>query len=107
MILPHQFRRSVILRLVQARCASSYVGAFPRTVASLLVRSSGIPNTHHVDHDIGVTESSGDHDTSQLVTVHGWVRSVRRMKNVSFVHVTDGSTTMPLQAVLTGEQSEG
>lgn len=102
MFLPHQFRRSVVSRLAQARSVSSYVDAFPRTVASLLIRSNA-----HVDHDIGVTKSSSDHDTSQVVTVHGWVRSVRRMKNVSFVHVADGSTTTPLQAVLTGEQSEG
>lgn len=105
MFLPHQFRRSAISRLVQARSVSS-VDAFPRTVASLLVRSNGTSNIH-VDHDIGVTKSSSDHDTSQVVTVHGWIRSVRRMKNVSFVHVADGSTTTPLQAVLTGEQSEG
>lgn len=106
MILPHQFRRSVISRLsVQARNASSSVDTFPRTLASLLVRSNRISNTH-VDHDIGVAKSSSDR-ASQVVTVHGWIRSVRRMKNVSFVHVADGSTTMPLQAVLTGEQSEG
>lgn len=42
-----------------------------------------------------------------VVTVHGWIRSVRRMKNVSFAHIADGSTTVPLQAVLTKEQSEG
>lgn len=108
MILPHQFRRSLISRLVQARNVSSSINAFPRTVASLLVRSNWTPNPH-VDHDIGVTKSSSDHDddASQIVTVHGWVRSVRRMKTVSFVHVADGSTTIPLQAVLTGEQSEG
>lgn len=106
MIVPHQFRRSVVSRLIQARSASSSVSAFPRTVASLLVRSNRNSNPH-VDHDIGVAESSSGHDASQLVTVHGWIRSVRRMKNVSFVHVADGSTTIPLQAVLTGEQSEG
>jgi asparaginyl-tRNA synthetase len=29
------------------------------------------------------------------------------MKNVSFAHISDGSTTLPLQAVLTKEQAEG
>ncbi|EME77964.1 uncharacterized protein MYCFIDRAFT_57457 [Pseudocercospora fijiensis CIRAD86] len=34
------------------------------------------------------------------IEVTGWVRSVRTQKRVAFVHLGDGSTTEPLQAVL-------
>lgn len=106
MFLAHQFRRSVASRLAQARSSSSYATVFPRTIASLLINSNGISNPH-VDHDIGVAKTSSNHGASSTATVHGWVRSVRRMKSVSFAHVADGSTTIPLQVVLTKEQSEG
>lgn len=106
MVLSHQFRRSLVSGSIQVRNLSSSVAAFPRTIASLLIHSNGASNTH-ISHDIGVTKTNSDDNASSVVTIHGWIRSVRRMKNVSFAHVADGSTTIPLQAVLTKEQSEG
>jgi len=41
------------------------------------------------------------------VTVHGWVKSMRKMKNVCFAHITDGTTSLPLQAVLSKPQAAG
>ncbi|KAG6897668.1 hypothetical protein C0992_012417 [Termitomyces sp. T32_za158] len=38
----------------------------------------------------------------QLVTVSGWIKSIRRQKNVSFAVLTDGSSTQGLQAVFLG-----
>ncbi len=39
------------------------------------------------------------------VEVSGWVKTSRISKNVSFVHLTDGSTAKTVQAVLTAEQA--
>ena len=50
--------------------------------------------------ELDQTESGVD------IVVKGWVRSVRRMKNVSFAAISDGSTLKPLQAVLTSRQAE-
>lgn len=36
------------------------------------------------------------------VSVSGWIKSVRRQKNVAFAVVTDGSSAHGLQAVFTG-----
>ncbi|KAF8887593.1 hypothetical protein BD779DRAFT_1527113 [Infundibulicybe gibba] len=36
---------------------------------------------------------------TDAIAVHGWVKSIRRQKNVSFAVVTDGSSSMGLQAV--------
>eukprot|EP01090_Pellita_catalonica_P001352 TRINITY_DN11064_c0_g1_i1.p1 TRINITY_DN11064_c0_g1~~TRINITY_DN11064_c0_g1_i1.p1 ORF type:complete len:484 (-),score=73.80 TRINITY_DN11064_c0_g1_i1:666-2117(-) len=33
------------------------------------------------------------------VTVRGWVKSVRHQKKISFIHLSDGSSTIPLQIV--------
>lgn len=41
------------------------------------------------------------------VTVHGWVRSVRVQKRVSFANVSDGSNAAGIQAVLNEEQAKG
>lgn len=112
MVLPRQsllLRQSLASRLgaiAPRRWVSSKSTPLPRTIVSLL---NGISNIHV---DLGETKNStvanGEGEMApSVVTVHGWIRSVRRMKNVSFAHIADGSTTMPLQAVLTKEQSEG
>jgi lysyl-tRNA synthetase class II len=62
----------------------------PRTIASLLHPTS--------------PEGQPDED---YVTIHGWVKSIRRMGRISFAHITDGTTTSPLQAVLSKPQAAG
>ncbi|KAG6872038.1 hypothetical protein C0995_013693 [Termitomyces sp. Mi166 len=42
----------------------------------------------------------------QLVTVSGWIKSIRRQKNVSFAVLTDGSSSQGLQAIFL-ENGEG
>lgn len=42
---------------------------------------------------------------SQPATVHGWVKSIRRQKNVSFAVITDGSSAAGMQAVFAGEKN--
>ncbi len=39
---------------------------------------------------------------AQEVTISGWIKSIRRQKNVSFAVVTDGSSAIGLQAVFVG-----
>lgn len=41
------------------------------------------------------------------MTIHGWIKSIRRMAKVCFAHIVDGSSSMPLQAVLTKSQAAG
>ncbi|KAF8638171.1 hypothetical protein AX17_002394 [Amanita inopinata Kibby_2008] len=43
-----------------------------------------------------------DHGSDEQVTVSGWIKSIRRQKNVSFAVVTDGSSAGGLQAVFVG-----
>lgn len=42
-----------------------------------------------------------------IIKVNGFVRSVRKQKNVAFAVIGDGSTLDPLQVVLSPEQAEG
>jgi asparaginyl-tRNA synthetase len=42
------------------------------------------------------------HPSSAQITVSGWIKSVRRQKNVAFAVLTDGSCTQGLQAVFVG-----
>lgn len=44
-----------------------------------------------------------DHDQ---VAVRGWIRSVRKQKQVSFATVNDGSTLKGIQAILNEEHAE-
>lgn len=37
---------------------------------------------------------------STTTTVSGWIKSIRKQKNISFAVITDGSSTKGLQAVL-------
>ncbi|KAF8331606.1 hypothetical protein F5887DRAFT_59710 [Amanita rubescens] len=46
--------------------------------------------------------TSPETNHAQEVTVSGWIKSIRRQKNVSFAVVTDGSSAIGLQAVFVG-----
>ncbi|EPX75063.1 asparagine-tRNA ligase Slm5 [Schizosaccharomyces octosporus yFS286] len=41
-----------------------------------------------------------------IVDVHGWVRSLRKSKNVCFAMVSDGTCQQPIQVVTTPEQAQ-
>lgn len=43
-----------------------------------------------------------DEPSSSTTTVHGWLRSIRAHKNVSFLEISDGSSSRNLQAVVKG-----
>lgn len=45
-------------------------------------------------------------DPQPTTSVHGWIRSVRAHKNVSFAEIDDGSG-VSVQAVLKGGKAEG
>lgn len=51
-----------------------------------------------------VEPSTGSKDVPDIVTVNGWIRSNRNMKKYSFLHVADGTTSQPLQAVIPKDQ---
>ncbi|KAF3908071.1 hypothetical protein ABW21_db0204630 [Orbilia brochopaga] len=46
-------------------------------------------------------------DIPEQAVVHGWVPSIRRMKNVSFATLSDGSTARVVQVVLSPELAKG
>lgn len=50
--------------------------------------------------------SSGQ-EAGSKVQVHGWIKSVRRQKNVAFAVINDGSCASGLQAVLHNNQLKG
>lgn len=45
-------------------------------------------------------------EDSTNVAVRGWIRSVRKQKQVSFATVNDGSNLKGIQAILSGEDAE-
>ncbi|EMR08400.1 asparagine-tRNA ligase [Pneumocystis murina B123] len=44
---------------------------------------------------------------NQIITVYGWIRSLRKMKNVTFALINDGTTGKNMQAVLKPDQGKG
>jgi asparaginyl-tRNA synthetase len=44
--------------------------------------------------------------TTTTTTVSGWIKSIRKQKNISFAVITDGSSTKGLQAVLVKEDED-
>ncbi|KAF2667200.1 mitochondrial carrier [Microthyrium microscopicum] len=65
---------------------------------------------HHRNLSISSLLNPKSNDTpaeDQLLTVQGLVRSVRKQKKVAFLALGDGTTYLPLQAVLSPEQTQG
>lgn len=61
------------------------------------------------DHEASVLGKTaeplaGSKGVPDIVTVNGWIRSNRNMKKYSFLHVADGTTSQPLQAVIPKDQ---
>ncbi|KAF2176326.1 asparaginyl-tRNA synthetase [Zopfia rhizophila CBS 207.26] len=67
----------------------------PSNIASLLIEAPSSPSLEK-------TSSSGE-----ILTVNGFVRTVRRQKRVAFAAIGDGSSMHTIQAVLTPEQADG
>ncbi|KAG6841337.1 hypothetical protein C0991_012162 [Blastosporella zonata] len=72
-----------------------------RRLASTLASSSTKPGSFRLPPTIKQLLASTKPD-DQLVTVSGWIKSIRRQKNVSFAVLTDGSSSHGLQAVFLG-----
>src|SRR5690606_15100071 len=73
--------------------------------ASLLFRRAFSANSHHdVSHRLSISKLLETSDSiaksGSPIMVEGWVRSVRKMKNVGFASIGDGSTIHGLQVVL-------
>lgn len=66
------------------------------TMKSSIVRSArqGIPPTTRAILERGAPEAT---------TVHGWLKSIRAHKNVSFLEISDGTSSTSLQAVVKGQ----
>jgi hypothetical protein len=66
-------------------------------VLNSIAGPSSLPDTPGVGND--ETSHYGDHGT----TVHGWLKSVRKHKNVVFAEITDGTSPEGVQAVFKGK----
>jgi len=69
----------LLRRLAATASAPSSRFSLPPTIRQLLARPS---------------------PTEEPATVSGWIKSIRKQKNVSFAVITDGSSAEGLQAVL-------
>jgi hypothetical protein len=54
---------------------------------------------------ISISRLLGETDDKNVI-VDGYIRSIRRHKRLAFADVTDGTSIMPLQALLTTEQAQ-
>ncbi|TGZ85252.1 asparaginyl-tRNA synthetase [Ascodesmis nigricans] len=70
----------------------------PRTIASLL---------GNTEPSIGNAKSAQQPAKNDIIAISGWIRSLRKMGMVAFAHVSDGSTSTPLQVVLSKSQAIG
>lgn len=87
-----QIRPSILFRAARYHLTrhSSTVVPAPPTINSLLKH-----------------ETASKSLLETLVTVNGYVRSIRKQKRVAFAAIGDGSTIESLQAVLKPEQAIG
>jgi len=60
-----------------------------------------------VDRRVPIRRLLAEAHEGQVVVVTGWVRTSRFTKNVSFVHLYDGSTPQTLQVVIPADRVEG
>jgi asparaginyl-tRNA synthetase len=51
--------------------------------------------------------SLSSNSSKSTTTISGWIKSIRKQKNVSFAVITDGSSTNGLQAVLVKGDRDG
>ena len=66
-------------------------------------RAFGISHTR--SERVSVAHLLSAQSEAQDVDVHGWIRSIRRQKKITFAVVGDGSTTSAIQAVLKPEDA--
>ncbi|KAI5776874.1 hypothetical protein EDC01DRAFT_624674 [Geopyxis carbonaria] len=93
---PLQAARSVPPASPSLSSPSSFSNRLPRTIASLV----------HKDAD-STTQKISDPAEPQEITLHGWVRTFRKMKKVCFAGISDGSTFGTVQAVIPTPQAAG
>jgi asparaginyl-tRNA synthetase len=60
-----------------------------------------------VDRRVPIRRLLAEATEGQVVVVTGWVRTSRFTKNVSFVHLYDGSTPQTIQVVIPADRAEG
>lgn len=59
------------------------------------------------EHDRSIADIVYNAADGEVLSLRGWVRSIRRQKRVAFAAIGDGSTPDPLQAVLKPEDVDG
>lgn len=69
-------------------------------------RVVSIATLHNDSEGNEIACSAQVNNVPDIVTVNGWIRSNRNMKKYSFLHVADGTTVQPLQAVIPKDQFE-
>lgn len=69
------------------------------TIREAIAAATAAANWPGDDFPTGVLANTG-----APVDIHGWVRSCRSQKNVTFADVTDGSMAQPLQVTVQGRR---
>jgi len=93
-LLPHQRAVTAPARVLTSRHLRQNSTFCPTNIAALLRPASPLSSTPQ-----GPPES-------ETLTVHGYVRSVRKQKRIAFAVIGDGSTLSTVQAVLSPQLAE-
>ena len=85
---------SLIVRLAKASTIQQArsLSSLPLTIKQVLSRT---PETQ-----------ADSTEPDSPVTVHGWIKSIRKLKKFAFAEIRDGTTHNTLQVVLTAEQAK-
>ena len=95
---------------VQRNQSATRRGCLPHPFMSMIVRRFASTSTSRLSLAPNIRQllaNSTPSDTEKTTTVSGWIKSIRKQKNMSFAVVTDGSSPKGLQAVLVkGKEDE-
>jgi hypothetical protein len=83
------------ITLFMSRSAASFAAAARR-----LISTSDSFNPHAISITVKSALDSKPSSPSSAIRIQGWVRSVRRQKQLAFIEVCDGSTSSAIQIVL-------
>ena len=85
------------------RCAQAPLSCRPRCISTLSPPSiAALLRQSQPQSSAQQPSSSGE-----TLTLHGFVRSVRKQKRIAFAAIGDGSSLQTVQAVLTPSQADG
>ena len=95
-MIPHACRR--LFQQPRQIIPVIFQGHFGRKSSTLVAALTRKPRTASIASLLNEEKTGGGEP--DIVTVNGWIRSNRNMKKWSFLHIADGSTVHPIQAII-------